>query len=205
MGRTVFSKAKPQHGFTLVELLIVIVVIAILATISVVAYNGIQDRANIAVAKSDLRSIAQRMELYKIDHGSYPVRASDDSYPEHEEILKSSGLYDVTRWTGDVDSRADRGYAFCLSSDLKDSYTVVAFEPMYGFFRDDGPSNVGQPLYYISQGGGLHETTIKWDSSIEEATNSGVVGKNLCKSVDPNYDPAYGVVWSYSVPTPYAP
>jgi prepilin-type N-terminal cleavage/methylation domain-containing protein len=36
---------KQQSGFTIVELLIVIVVIAILAAITVVAYNGIQDRA----------------------------------------------------------------------------------------------------------------------------------------------------------------
>mgnify|MGYP006209457325 CR=1 FL=1 len=37
--------AQKQTGFTIVELLIVIVVIAILAAVSIVAYNGIQDRA----------------------------------------------------------------------------------------------------------------------------------------------------------------
>lgn len=43
-----------KHGFTIVELLIVIVVIAILASISVVAYNGVQDRARRSAASSDL-------------------------------------------------------------------------------------------------------------------------------------------------------
>ena len=40
------TKQTKSSGFTIVELLIVIVVIAILAAITIVAYNGIQDRAN---------------------------------------------------------------------------------------------------------------------------------------------------------------
>ena len=46
-----------QKGFTIVELLIVIVVIAVLATISVVAYNGVQDRARQAKISSDIGTI----------------------------------------------------------------------------------------------------------------------------------------------------
>lgn len=48
------STAKRHAGFTIVELQIVIVVIAILATISIVAYNGIQQRARDSQRKSDL-------------------------------------------------------------------------------------------------------------------------------------------------------
>lgn len=46
-----------QAGFTIVELLIVIVVIAILAMISIVAYSGIQNRAYDSAVQSDLRSV----------------------------------------------------------------------------------------------------------------------------------------------------
>jgi len=61
---------KQQTGFTIVELLIVIVVIAILAAISIVAYNGIQKRARDTTRKSDLASIAKAVQLYGVDNGT---------------------------------------------------------------------------------------------------------------------------------------
>jgi len=60
-----------MSGFTIVEILIVIVVIAILAAISVVAYNGIQTRTHTSVVKSDLSQMSKSMEIYNIDNGSY--------------------------------------------------------------------------------------------------------------------------------------
>lgn len=62
-----------KHGFTIVELLIVIVVIAILASISVVAYNGIQTRARNSTTSNELQSIEKAMRLYRVDVGSMPL------------------------------------------------------------------------------------------------------------------------------------
>jgi len=59
-------------GFTIVELLIVIVVIGILAAISAIAYNGIQEQARAATAQSDFANIRKKLELYKVSEGHYP-------------------------------------------------------------------------------------------------------------------------------------
>ncbi len=61
-----------QRGFTIVELLIVIVVIAILAAIVIVAYNGIQDKARFAQKRSDIENLQKLVELYYAQNGSYP-------------------------------------------------------------------------------------------------------------------------------------
>lgn len=59
-------------GFTIVELLIVIVVIAILAAISIAAYTNIQNRANDSVVKQDLANFATAAKLYYAEQGVYP-------------------------------------------------------------------------------------------------------------------------------------
>lgn len=66
-----------QSGFTIVELLIVIVIIGILAALVIVAYNGIQGRANDTSIQTDLRNISQKTELFYADYGRYPTSAAD--------------------------------------------------------------------------------------------------------------------------------
>lgn len=61
-----------SHGFTIVELLIVIVVIGILAAITIVAFNGMQQRANNAARIQAANQIIKLTKLYRTETGNYP-------------------------------------------------------------------------------------------------------------------------------------
>lgn len=69
------NKQSNNRGFTIVELLIVIVVIGILAAITIVAFNGISARARVASMKSDLENSVKLLELAKVNAGTdlYPA------------------------------------------------------------------------------------------------------------------------------------
>ncbi len=67
---------RKDSGFTIVELLIVIVVIAILATISIVAYSGIQTRAKSTKAQANAVQVQKIAEAYYADIGAYPSAAA---------------------------------------------------------------------------------------------------------------------------------
>ena len=75
-----FTNIKNNNqGFTIVELLIVVVVIAILAAITIVSYNGITNRANASAAASLAASVQKKVELYasEPDTNGYPATIGD--------------------------------------------------------------------------------------------------------------------------------
>lgn len=66
-----------QAGFTVVELIVVIVVIGILATITVVAYNGIQNNGYDSSVKSDLSTLAKKLDIFYGDNYKFPSTSAD--------------------------------------------------------------------------------------------------------------------------------
>lgn len=62
-------KRIASFGFTIVELLIVVVVIAILASVVIVSYSGIQQRAAVAERESEMKTLLQAIHLARINKG----------------------------------------------------------------------------------------------------------------------------------------
>jgi general secretion pathway protein G len=62
-----------KRGFTIVELLIVIVVIGILAAITMVAYTNIQSRARDNDRSTDIKSLQKALAMFYTDNGYYPA------------------------------------------------------------------------------------------------------------------------------------
>lgn len=90
-----------QQGFTIVELLMVIVIIGVLVAVSIVAYNGVNKKANSSSLESNLSQAARKLEALKATDGVFP---SD---------LSSSGLADIASfgyWT------SSNQVNYCLSS-----------------------------------------------------------------------------------------
>ncbi len=68
---------RSPKGFTLFELLIVMMIMAILATISVPTYKRSQIKARESVLLEDLFQLRKAIDAYFADHESYPARLSD--------------------------------------------------------------------------------------------------------------------------------
>ena len=106
-GAIIKDMKRKAYGFTIVELLIVIVVIGILAAVSIVAYNGVNNRARVASASSALNQARKKLDLYNVENGSYPADLSTAG------IASSSG---VAYGYSTTNSNAN----FCLTATVGD-------------------------------------------------------------------------------------
>jgi prepilin-type N-terminal cleavage/methylation domain-containing protein len=119
---SIYRRSARASGFTIVELLIVIVIIGILAAITIVAYNGIQNRARNASIQSDLTNFAKKLEAARIDtsDGLYPT-----SLTTAMDIHANKGLYSVDR----------NNWYYCPSTDRTQYALGVAYTTAgAGFF-----------------------------------------------------------------------
>lgn len=125
---------QKQAGFTIVELLIVVVVIAILAAIAIVSYTGIQNRTHDTTVQNDLANIAKQYEMYK-------VRSAASIYPYGAD-LNDGVAFKMNITKNSYDPNAAYQLLNCTSSASQGSnYAVLAV------------SKSGKKFYVSSEGG----------------------------------------------------
>ena len=134
---TTFPTIRRREGFTIVELLIVIVVIGILAAITIVAYNGIQERAETTKITSQASAYVRGLKLWEADVGS---RVVANSCIAPIGSLSAGNICPVSeRWT--VNTPYDTAFMQKLAS-----YSGVS-QPQLG--RYSSTSNPAGQMWYI--------------------------------------------------------
>ncbi len=71
--RYFYNNYNDETGFTLIEIMIVIVILGILATLLVPKIMHIPDEARITKAKNDIKAIESALKMYRLDNGFYPT------------------------------------------------------------------------------------------------------------------------------------
>lgn len=157
--------AKKQTGFTIVELLIVVVVIAILAAITVVSYNGIMGNTHDSAVKSDLRSLVNQAMQYQAENGSYPAGTGGAAPTGLSNIHIATGSYDMSM----------NNFYYCRGSTSAglDKVAVIA------------QSKSGHRFVYESDKG-LSDYTGPWANSYSQSCGSLGVSSNLSYSLGYN-------------------
>lgn len=138
---------KNKQGFTIVELLIVVVVIAILAAITIVAYNGIQNRTHDSAVQADLKNLGTQAGRVHAETGSYPLPGSTTTAPAGVGTVKASKNSYTSNTTN---------FYYCVSN-ANDKFTIA------------GRSKSGKTWVYYSNGG-IREFTPAWALSSDICT-----------------------------------
>lgn len=97
---------RAAAGFTLVELIIVVVIIGLFATVAIPKFSSSRDKALVAAMKSDLRNLATQQESRLADSGSYATSFPATSWSPSTGVTGPTIALTPTGWTARVGHRS---------------------------------------------------------------------------------------------------
>ena len=128
------SLKQRQSGFTIVELLIVIVIIGILATLVIVTFSGVQQRARDSERKTDINAIAGQLEAFYATKGYYPTMADVNTDPDTAATWRSDNK-DVFKL--DEKAFADPSNAGVQDLSAGEAPATPAIPRVYYYYAED--------------------------------------------------------------------
>jgi type II secretion system protein G len=176
-----------SSAFTLIELLIVVLIIAILAAIAVPNFLEAQTRAKVSRALADMRSLATALEAYNVDNSKYPI-----PHPHRPEVSSNTNGTNVPNDLSTPISYISNTKSFYDPFSKTYDWVAQGRYNRYGYITDDVPGLAGLALLEST-----YRTAIgKWrmDSFGPDECCGPYKGAPSNWPNEPSYDPTNGTV-----------
>ena len=193
------GKSSPvKHGFTIVELLVVIVVIGVLAAITIVSYTGIASRAVATALQSDLTNASRQLKMYYTEYGSYPTTMVSNcpTLPINDSkyCLKTSSNNTYTNYSSNGNV-----FSLTLTNTNTTSYTVTEnISPKLATLDPTNWQTIGSQVWAKTN---LNVGTMVTGATTQ--TNNSVLEKYCYNNTESNCT-TYGALYQWDEAMQYA-